>query len=71
MFSEHMNGEVAKLTESGGNSVYEWQDTPNDNHFFDCMVGNTVAASVLGIKSAEERQEKAGRKPRGTASIRN
>ena len=55
MFSEHMNGEVAKLTESGGNTVYEWQDTPNDNHFFDCMVGNMVAASVLGIKSAEER----------------
>jgi hypothetical protein len=55
MFSEHMNGEVAKLTESGGNTVYEWQDTPNDNHFFDCLVGTMVAASVLGIKSAEER----------------
>ena len=71
MFSEHMNGEAAKLTESGGNSVYEWQDTPNDNHFFDCTVGNMVAASTLGIKSAEERQEKVGRKPRGTAGTRN
>ena len=61
MFSEHMNGEVAKLTESGGNAVYEWQDTPNDNHFFDCIVGAMVAASVCGIKSAEERTVKTKR----------
>jgi len=59
-----MNGEVAKLTESGGNAVYEWQDTPNDNHFFDCMVGAMVAASTCGIKSAEERVQKQGRKTR-------
>jgi len=63
MFSEHMNGEVAKLVESGGNSVYEWQDTPNDNHFFDCIVGSMVAASLLGIKSAEERTVKIRRRP--------
>ncbi|MCL2710456.1 MAG: phage terminase large subunit family protein, partial [Planctomycetaceae bacterium] len=64
MFSEHMNGEVAKLTESGGNAVYEWQDTPNDNHFFDCIVGAMVAASTLGIKSAEEQVQKPRRKMR-------
>jgi len=63
MFSDHMNGEVAKLVESGGNSTYEWQDTPNDNHFFDCMVGSMVAASHCGIKSAEEI-EKPKRKSR-------
>ena len=34
MFSEHLNGEVAKLVESGSHTVYEWLDTPNDNHFF-------------------------------------
>jgi len=54
MFSDHMNGEAAKLTESCGNAVYEWQDTPNDNHFFDCMVGSMVAASVCGTKAPEE-----------------
>ena len=46
MFSEHMNGEMEKLVESGSNTVYEWIDTPNDNHLFDCMVGSIVAASV-------------------------
>ena len=63
MFADHMNGEVAKLTESGGNTVYEWQDTPNDNHLFDCMVGTMVAASVLGIKSAEEKVQKREKRP--------
>jgi len=63
MFSEHMNGEVAKLTESGGNAVYEWQDTPNDNHFFDCMVGAMVAASTCGIKSAEQKVVKTKWRP--------
>jgi hypothetical protein len=58
MFSEHLNAEVAKLVESGSNTVYEWQDTPNDNHFFDCIVGAMVAASVGGIKSAEEIKPK-------------
>jgi hypothetical protein len=54
MFSDHLNGEVAKLVESGGNTIYEWIDTPNDNHLFDCMVGSMVAASICGIKSSEE-----------------
>jgi hypothetical protein len=58
MFAEHMNGEVAKLVESGSNTVYEWQDTPNDNHLFDCMVGTMVAASICGIKSVEEKVTK-------------
>jgi hypothetical protein len=61
MFSDHMNGEVAKFVESGGNAIYEWQDTPNDNHLFDCMVGATAAASVCGIKSAEQRVQKTRR----------
>jgi hypothetical protein len=58
MFSEHMNGEVAKLAESGSNTVYEWQDPPTDNHLFDCMVGCMVAASICGIKSVEEKAVK-------------
>jgi energy-coupling factor transporter ATP-binding protein EcfA2 len=61
MFSEHMNSEVAKLVESGGNTVYEWQNTPNDNHFFDCIVGCMVAASRSGITSAEQRAVKTKR----------
>jgi hypothetical protein len=55
MFSEHLNGEVAKLVESDGKAVYEWQNTPNDNHLFDCMVGCMVAASLVGIKPQEEQ----------------
>lgn len=64
MFSDHMNGEVAKFVESGGNALYEWQDTPNDNHLFDCMVGCMVGASACGIKSAEERVARPRRKMR-------
>jgi len=53
MFSEHMNGEVAKFVESDGNALFEWQDTPQDNHLFDCAVGTMVAASVCGVKPPE------------------
>jgi phage terminase large subunit GpA-like protein len=56
MFSEHCNGEISKLVESGGNKVNEWQPKPGqDNHLFDCLVGNLVAASVCGVRSAEEQ----------------
>jgi hypothetical protein len=56
MFSEHLNGEIPKLTKTGENEVNEWQSVPNrDNHFFDCMVGCMVAASVCGVKPEEEK----------------
>jgi hypothetical protein len=56
MFSEHMNGEIPKLTKTGENEVNEWQQIPSrDNHFFDCMVGCMVGASVCGVKPEEEK----------------
>ncbi len=56
MFSEQMNGETSKLVKTGENEVNEWFPVPaRDNHFFDCMVGTMVAASVCGIKPAEEQ----------------
>jgi hypothetical protein len=56
MFSEHLNGEVPKLTKTGENEVNEWQPVPSrDNHLFDCMVGCMVAASVAGVKPLEEK----------------
>ncbi len=56
MFSEQMNGETPKLVKTGENEVNEWFPVPaRDNHFFDCIVGSAVAASVCGIKSAEEK----------------
>ena len=64
MFSEHLNGESAKLVESDGKAVYEWIDTPRDNHLFDCMVGCMVAASLVGIKTLEEQAARPTRRRR-------
>jgi hypothetical protein len=59
MFSEHLNGEVPKLTKTGENEVNEWQPVPSrDNHWFDCMVGCMVGASVCGVKPEEEKLAK-------------
>ena len=50
MFAEHLTSEYFIKTEARGRAVDEWKQRPEqpDNHWFDCLVGSAVAASVQG-----------------------
>jgi hypothetical protein len=50
MLSEHLTSEYFVKTEGRGRSVDEWKQRPEqpDNHWFDCLVGSAVAASMQG-----------------------
>lgn len=52
LLADHLCAEYFARVEARGRVVEEWQHRPGspDNHFLDCLVGNLVAASVLGIK---------------------
>lgn len=67
MLADHLHAEypVAVEVSGGGRKVNEWQQRPDrpDNHFFDCLVGNCVAGSMLGaalpsdgMKKSKERK---------------
>ena len=46
---DQLHAEYGQAVESNGRTMIEWSAKPNqDNHFFDCVVGNCVAASTLG-----------------------
>lgn len=50
LFAEHLTSEYAIRTEGRGRCVDVWKPRPNmpDNHWWDCLVGCTVGASMLG-----------------------
>jgi hypothetical protein len=49
MFAEQLTAEYRVPTEGRGRKVDEWKQRPGqDNHFFDCLVGCAVAASMQG-----------------------
>jgi len=50
LFAEHLTAEYRVRTEGRGRQVDEWKLRPerSDNHWFDCLVGTAVAASVQG-----------------------
>ncbi len=52
LFAEHIAGsETWTLTHGQGRDVQEWKPRPTrpDNHWFDCLVGCAVAASISGV----------------------
>ena len=51
MFADHLTSEYRTVKVTRGREIDEWKEKPGrpDNHFFDCIVGATVAASVLGV----------------------
>jgi phage terminase large subunit GpA-like protein len=54
MFADHVGAsEYAVKTEGRGRTVIEWKTKPNkpDNHWFDCLTGCHVAASMLGVSA--------------------
>jgi len=50
LFAEHLTAEYRVKTEGRGRVVDEWKQRPEkpDNHWFDCLVGCAVAASMQG-----------------------
>lgn len=50
LFAEHVTAEYRVRTEGRGRTVDEWKLRPErgDNHWFDCLVGSAVAASIQG-----------------------
>jgi len=54
LFAEHVaDSEFYTVTEGHGRTVQEWRIKPQrpDNHWFDCLVGCAVGASMVGIKA--------------------
>jgi hypothetical protein len=50
---EHLTAEFPVRTEAKGRVVDEWQSRPGaDNHWWDCLVGAAVAASIAGVSPA-------------------
>ncbi len=70
LWSEHQRAEYPTTVEANGNKVEEWAIMPGrpDNHYFDTMVGNCVAASILGITLPGE-QPKARRRRRKSITL--
>jgi hypothetical protein len=52
LFADHLVSEYRVRTHGRGRDVDEWKLRPDrpDNHWFDCLTGCAVAASVLGVK---------------------
>jgi hypothetical protein len=52
LFAAHMDAETFVETEGYGRKVIEWKPKPSqaDNHWFDCVVGCFVGASMLGAR---------------------
>ena len=67
MISDHCHGEYRVRTEGRGRVVDEWKLKPNkpDNHYFDCIAGAAVAASVVGCELIGVGQTADLQKPQG------
>ena len=60
LFADHIAAsETWTRTEGHGRIVQEWSSRPSkpDNHWFDCIVGAAVAASMCGVRFGVERRE--------------
>lgn len=64
MLADQLTAEYPVQVEAKGRVVSEWKQRPDhpDNHWFDCDVGCSVAASILGVKLAEHDGAKPRRK---------
>ena len=65
--AEHAAAEYFVRTEGRGRAVDEWKERPGkpDNHWWDCLVGNAVAASMLGVTESNTQQKKRTARNRG------
>jgi len=63
LFAEHLTAEYSEPTEGRGRRVDVWQLKPNkpDNHWWDCLVGCAVAASIEGVALEESKPPTQGK----------
>lgn len=68
MFARHMTAEKPIRTNAKGRVVDEWKQNPGrpDNHWWDCLVGCGVAASMCGCKLGVLKSETKKKRRRGT-----
>ena len=69
LFAQHVAGsETSVLTHGHGRDVREWRLKPlrPDNHWFDCLVGCTIAASMCGAELPGMETQPARRRKRYT-----
>ena len=57
VFAAHCKAEYSVRTEGRGRVIDEWALRPEkpDNHWWDCLVGCAVAASIQGVKLSDVR----------------
>lgn len=71
-FARHQKSEYPVRTVGRGREVDEWKQKPDraDNHWFDCLVGCHVAASIQGCELIGKRVPAlSGKKQRKTRSV--
>jgi phage terminase large subunit GpA-like protein len=70
MFAAHCNAESKQQTAGRNRSLYEWTSKPGrpENHFWDCLVGSAVAASMLGCAVSAHKSTALGRRRKVKAS---
>ena len=66
LFAEHVTAEYRVKTQGRGRTVDEWKMRPSvvDNHWFDCLVGCAVGASMQGVVLPGTEAKPAARRPR-------
>ena len=71
MIAEHCTAEFKVKTEGRGRTVDEWKLRPgrSDNHFFDCLVGASVAASMVGVTLPKVQTETKPTRPKKKVSF--
>jgi hypothetical protein len=52
MLIEHLVAEFPVRVEARGRTVDEWKEVARENHWWDCLVGCAVAASITGLEPA-------------------
>lgn len=69
--AEHLTAEFRTRTFGRGREVDEWKIKPDrpDNHWFDCLVGCAVGASMLGVGVDGGKRSPAGRQPTSFAEM--
>jgi hypothetical protein len=67
LLCDHLLAEAPVRTEARGRVVDEWKTkiVGQDNHWWDCLVGNCVAASILGVRTVGVEGQKKERKTYG------
>ncbi len=66
LLSEHLSSEYRIKTLAAGRTVDEWKIRASrpDNHWFDCLVGAAVAASIEGVELMQHRAKESPKRPR-------